>query len=81
MCKIVSGKLQFSTGSSAGCSAMTWMGGMRGGRRESGGTYVYIRLTHAVAQQNPTQHCNETVPQLKPNRTKISSDLSFLDTQ
>ena len=53
-----SGKLLYSTGSSAQCSVMTKMGGMRGGGWEaSEGGGICIQLVHDVVQQRLTQHC------------------------
>jgi len=43
---------------------MRWDGGEKLKRE---GIYVYLQLIHIVIQQKPTQHCKETILQLKIN--------------
>ena len=65
MCKTISGKLLYSTGSSAPCSLMTSRGGMEGGRKkvqQGGSIYTHIWLIHFVVQQK-----QNTVKQLYLN--------------
>ena len=55
--QIASGKLLYSTGSSAWCSEMTKMGGMDGGKEgrfKRDRIYVYLWLIHFVVQQKLT---------------------------
>ena len=66
--KITSGKLPYSTGSSALCSAMTQMGGVGVSGRE--GIYVYIQLSHLVVQQKPTQHHKATILQQQQQKIR-----------
>ena len=69
MCIIDGGeKLPYDTGSSAGCSVMTWRNGMGlGGRLNREGTYVYRWLIHADVHQKPTALCKSTALQCKRN--------------
>ena len=71
MCKTALGKLLCNTGSSVWYSddLEGWdrVGAGRG-RFKREGTYVYLRLIHAVIWQKPTQHCKAIILQLKKNR-------------
>ena len=66
-----SGKLLSNTGSSAQCSVRTQRGGMGdtpvGGSFKREQAYAYSWLIHVVLQQNPTQHCEVIILQLKKN--------------
>ena len=64
MCKIASGKLLFSTGSSAWCCDD--LEGSDGGngverRTKRVGIYVFTWLIHFVVQQKLTQHCKAII--------------------
>ena len=48
-----------------------------GGR--SGGTYVYLWLTHADIWQKPTQYCKALVLQLKINKFKLKNKSQELE--
>ena len=65
--QIASGNLLYSTGSSAWCSRWPKWGLMEG--RWAGGSrgkiYVYKELIHLAVKQKLTQHCKETILQLK----------------
>lgn len=59
------GELLYSTGSPAGCSVTTWMGGRVGERLSREGPHVYLRLIPVAIQQKPTEHSKAIVLQLK----------------
>ena len=72
MCKLDSGKLLYTTGSSAGCSVMTQRSGMGcgvGGRSKRKGKYVYMWLIDFGVQQkhNTVKH----YILVKKNKTKL----------
>ena len=69
---IASGKLLYSTGSSARCSVGTQMGGTGVGGKEAkeGGDvcvfvfiYIYIYIYHTAVQQKPRQDCKAIILQ------------------
>ena len=61
---IASGKLLYSTGSSAQCSVITQRGGLgAGGEAQEGRVYVYIWLIHIAIQQKLTKHCEAIILQ------------------
>ena len=62
MCKTASGKLLYSTGSSAQWSVMTWRSGMEEWEGGSGRTR-YLWLIHVVVQQKLAQHCKAIISQ------------------
>ena len=70
--QIASGKLLYSTGSSAQCFVMTRRWG--GGRFKREWRYIYIHIwLICVVQQKPTQHCKAIILQLKLSSKDFSS--------
>ena len=61
--QIASGKLWYSTGSSALWWPREVEGGGVGGRLQGERTCIYTQLIHVAAQQKPTQHCKAIILQ------------------
>ena len=53
---------------------MDWVRGRREeGRYKREEIYVYISLIHFIVQQKLTQHCKETIPQLKKKKSEVNT--------
>ena len=84
--QLASGKLLYSTGSSAWCSMVTqmgWDGGGMGRDFQRERIYIcvcvciYIQLIHFIVQQNLTQHCKTIIFQVKKLKEKNRRVLLF----